>query len=61
MVKRQEEEKVLSLALEATRQRIIQYRIDNELPPLSPQKLDFEAAEAARDAELTRQLSTLRY
>jgi hypothetical protein len=43
--KRQEEEKVLSLALEATRQRIIQYRIDNELPPLSLQNLDFESAE----------------
>ena len=59
--KRQEEEAVFVRALDATRQRIIQYRIDNELPPLSPQKLDFEAAEAARDAELTRQLSTLRY
>jgi prefoldin subunit 5 len=43
--KRQQEEKVLSHALEATRQRIIQYRIDNELPPLSPQNLDFESAE----------------
>jgi uncharacterized coiled-coil DUF342 family protein len=43
--KRQEEEAVFSRALDATRQRIIQYRIDNELPPLSPQNLDFESAE----------------
>ena len=43
--KRQEEEAVFSRALDATRQRIIQYRIDNELPPLSPQTLDIEAAE----------------
>jgi predicted nuclease with TOPRIM domain len=43
--KRQEEEAVFSRALDATRQRIIQFRIDNELPPLSPQNLDFESAE----------------
>jgi uncharacterized phage infection (PIP) family protein YhgE len=43
--KRQEEEAVFVRALDATRQRIIQYRIDNELPPLSPQTLDIEAAE----------------
>jgi hypothetical protein len=43
--KRQEEEAVFSRALDATRQRIIQYRIDNELPPLSPQNLDIEAAD----------------
>jgi uncharacterized phage infection (PIP) family protein YhgE len=43
--KRQEEEAVFVRALDATRQRIIQYRIDNELPSLSPQNLDIEAAE----------------
>jgi uncharacterized protein YkwD len=43
--KRREKEELLSHALEATRQRIIQYRIDHELPPLSPQKLAAMAAE----------------
>ncbi len=43
--KRREKEELLSHALEATRQRIIRYRIDHELPPLSPQKLAVMAAE----------------
>jgi len=42
---RQKAEANQARQLEAARRRIIRYRIDNELPPLSPQNLDIEAAE----------------